>query len=162
MARDDLHFRLRIPEELKHRIEAAAKENRRSMTAEIIDRLDRSFQFEDVPGIDEATRIVTKETVILQFMQDTLRKMADDESPSVRRFAEQLLSVPKQQVTSEPMSPAAVESGRKVMRRIIREHQEGLHAQIPLQPLSQEPSTNVPYPIGMPWADVFKEGKKAK
>ncbi|TCN30306.1 Arc family DNA-binding protein [Sinorhizobium americanum] len=43
MAREDLHFRLRIPEGLKNRIEDAAAENNRSMTAEIIDRLETSF-----------------------------------------------------------------------------------------------------------------------
>lgn len=40
MARDDLHFRLRIPDELKTKIEAAAAKNRRSMTAEIVARLE--------------------------------------------------------------------------------------------------------------------------
>lgn len=47
MARDDLHFRLRIPDTLKERIEAAAATNNRSMTAEIISRLERSFEMED-------------------------------------------------------------------------------------------------------------------
>lgn len=42
--RDDLHFRLRIPEGLKSRIEEAAADNNRSMTAEIIERLETSFQ----------------------------------------------------------------------------------------------------------------------
>ncbi|WP_461383818.1 Arc family DNA-binding protein [Devosia indica] len=40
MARDDLHFRLRIPDELKTKIEAAAAKSRRSMTAEIVARLE--------------------------------------------------------------------------------------------------------------------------
>ncbi|WP_234836710.1 Arc family DNA-binding protein [Sinorhizobium meliloti] len=39
MAREDLHFRLRIPEALKRQIEEAAKANNRSMTGEIIARL---------------------------------------------------------------------------------------------------------------------------
>ncbi|MGN6143429.1 MAG: Arc family DNA-binding protein [Mesorhizobium sp.] len=43
MAREDLHFRLRIPEELKNQIEKAAAENHRSMTAEIVSRLQDSF-----------------------------------------------------------------------------------------------------------------------
>lgn len=42
MARDDLHFRLRIPEALKVRVEAAAVENHRSITAEIVARLEAS------------------------------------------------------------------------------------------------------------------------
>lgn len=43
MAREDLHFRLRIPEDLKVRIENAANKNERSMTAEIIARLQWTF-----------------------------------------------------------------------------------------------------------------------
>jgi plasmid maintenance system antidote protein VapI len=43
MARDDLHFRLRIPDELKTRIEEAARANKRSMTGEIIARLEETF-----------------------------------------------------------------------------------------------------------------------
>ncbi|MGB3389183.1 MAG: Arc family DNA-binding protein, partial [Pseudaminobacter sp.] len=34
MAREDLHFRLRIPEDLKQKVEKAAADNHRSMTAE--------------------------------------------------------------------------------------------------------------------------------
>ncbi|WP_315918637.1 Arc family DNA-binding protein [Mesorhizobium sp. SP-1A] len=43
MAREDLHFRLRIPEELKSKVDEAAARNDRSMTAEIVDRLEFSF-----------------------------------------------------------------------------------------------------------------------
>lgn len=43
MARQDPHFRLRIPEALKNQIEAAARANARSITAEIVERLERSF-----------------------------------------------------------------------------------------------------------------------
>ena len=43
MGREDLHFRLRIPEALKSQIEIAAQENRRSMTAEIVARLEQSL-----------------------------------------------------------------------------------------------------------------------
>jgi len=43
MARDDLHFRLRIPEDLKLRVEKAAKDNHRSMTAEIVATLEERY-----------------------------------------------------------------------------------------------------------------------
>jgi len=43
MSRDDLHFRLRIPEDLKSRVEAAAKASRRSITAEIVAALEERF-----------------------------------------------------------------------------------------------------------------------
>jgi ATP-dependent DNA ligase len=44
MAREDLHFRLRIPEELKQKVERAADQSHRSMTAEIVARLESSFE----------------------------------------------------------------------------------------------------------------------
>ena len=48
MSRTDPQFNLRIPEELRDRVMAAAKTNKRSATAEIIARLEASF------GVDEA------------------------------------------------------------------------------------------------------------
>ncbi|MDW9588689.1 Arc family DNA-binding protein [Sinorhizobium meliloti] len=50
MARQDPHFRLRLPEDLKSRIEDAAARNRRTMTSEIIARLESTFSREDVPA----------------------------------------------------------------------------------------------------------------
>jgi predicted transcriptional regulator len=52
MARDDLHFRLRIPDGLKARIEEAARANKRSMTGEIIARLESSFSVEGAPDLN--------------------------------------------------------------------------------------------------------------
>lgn len=46
MAREDPHFRLRIPEGLLEKVQAAASEHKRSATAEIVDRLERSFEWE--------------------------------------------------------------------------------------------------------------------
>jgi hypothetical protein len=43
MARTDPPFKIRMPDELKARIEQAAISNRRSMNAEIVSRLDASF-----------------------------------------------------------------------------------------------------------------------
>ncbi|MFT8817585.1 MAG: Arc family DNA-binding protein [Komagataeibacter saccharivorans] len=43
MAREDLHFRLRIPEDLKKQVHDAAEKYGRSMTAEIIQRLAWTF-----------------------------------------------------------------------------------------------------------------------
>ncbi|MCT4654231.1 MAG: Arc family DNA-binding protein [Cohaesibacter sp.] len=43
MSRDDLHFRLRIPEDLKKQVEEAAEKHQRSMTAEINARLRVTF-----------------------------------------------------------------------------------------------------------------------
>lgn len=43
MAREDLHFRLRIPEDLKNRVQKAAESNHRSMTAEIVAALEEKY-----------------------------------------------------------------------------------------------------------------------
>ncbi|MBW9113411.1 Arc family DNA-binding protein [Rhizobium cauense] len=43
MSRNDPHFRLRIPENLKREIEASAHANSRSITAEIVTRLETSL-----------------------------------------------------------------------------------------------------------------------
>lgn len=47
MSRDDLHFRLRIPKDLKDRVEAAASRMHRSMTAEIVATLEEKYPPED-------------------------------------------------------------------------------------------------------------------
>lgn len=43
MARGDPHFRLRLPEALKLKVEQAAERNRRSMTGEILFHLDNAL-----------------------------------------------------------------------------------------------------------------------
>ena len=48
MAREDPHFRLRIPQDLKAKVEEAAHESRRSITAEIVSRLQLSFDLDNV------------------------------------------------------------------------------------------------------------------
>ena len=60
----DPQYKLRLPPELKERIEKAALENKRSMNAEIVARLESTF--DDAPGSGrfftraEVTRIVQK------------------------------------------------------------------------------------------------------
>ncbi|MDP2746196.1 Arc family DNA-binding protein [Pseudomonas sp.] len=64
MSRTDPQFNLRIPEELRDKVAEAAKENRRSATAEIIARLEASFQqaftFADAVIVDEVHRTEPK------------------------------------------------------------------------------------------------------
>lgn len=43
MSREDPQFKLRLPQELRDRIEQAAKESKRSLNAEIVARLELSF-----------------------------------------------------------------------------------------------------------------------
>ena len=62
MARSDPQINLRIPAGLKERIEAAAASNKRSMNAEIAERLEESFR--DPPD----------ERIVLSADPDTLQE----------------------------------------------------------------------------------------
>ncbi|TDX14656.1 Arc-like DNA binding dprotein [Buttiauxella sp. BIGb0552] len=64
MSREDPQLRIRLPVELKEKVEEAAKANGRSINAEIVHRLDVSF-LKDIPtdqliSAKEAIQIVSK------------------------------------------------------------------------------------------------------
>ncbi|MEX2952583.1 Arc family DNA-binding protein [Serratia fonticola] len=64
MSREDPQLRIRLPIELKEKVEESAKESGRSMNAEIVQRLDASF-LRDIPtdeliSAKEALHIVQK------------------------------------------------------------------------------------------------------
>ncbi|HAT7704158.1 Arc family DNA-binding protein [Enterobacter hormaechei] len=64
MSREDPQLRIRLPIELKEKIEEASRANNRSMNAEIVRRLDSSFLAEvsddEVLSVEEAIQIVSK------------------------------------------------------------------------------------------------------
>ncbi|EOV2101828.1 TPA: Arc family DNA-binding protein [Klebsiella pneumoniae] len=64
MSREDPQLRIRLPIELKEKIEDSAKVNKRSMNAEIVQRLDGSFLSEvpddEVLSAEEAIQIASK------------------------------------------------------------------------------------------------------
>jgi hypothetical protein len=57
---DTVQLKLRFPERLRRRIEAAAAKNQQSMNLEIVERLERSFQHEDET---ERSREIAQEAV---------------------------------------------------------------------------------------------------
>jgi hypothetical protein len=71
MAREDPHFKLRIPEDLRRKIYDAALENQRSMTAEIKSRLESTFipasAFEEVTALRE---IIDRATALIRYFED--------------------------------------------------------------------------------------------
>lgn len=71
MPRDDLHFRLRIPDGLKKKVELAAAENHRSITAEILVRLETTFS---TPSPDLRQLITTVVHEVIAAMGETNRK----------------------------------------------------------------------------------------
>ncbi len=67
MAKDDPHFRLRIPEALKRQITAAAAENKKSINAEIVARLAQSFDESrmnlDMDGLSSLMKVFVDDAV---------------------------------------------------------------------------------------------------
>lgn len=82
MSRDDLHFRLRIPPELKSKVQAAAKQNKRSMTAEIVSRLEESFDEDTYESLND--RIAVFEARIEE-LQDGFAKFSEEAKRKERK-----------------------------------------------------------------------------
>lgn len=72
MARDDPTIYMRLPADLKARLDAAAHENRRSVTAEVTARLQASF---DAPFGDAAL------SAIRAFIDEAVRRELADQLP---------------------------------------------------------------------------------
>lgn len=66
MSRDITPFGLRMPAELKQRIDAAAKAGGRSINSEIIDRLQRSFDW-SADGLADLPDGLLLEAVLARF-----------------------------------------------------------------------------------------------
>jgi hypothetical protein len=86
MAREDLHFRLRIPEDLKQKVEKAAADNHRSMTAEMVARLEDSFDFSG--DFDELS---TARTLIWRLVDLLDRPVDDTQKRKVEEIARAFL-----------------------------------------------------------------------
>lgn len=99
MARTDPQINLRIPADLKERIEAAAKSNNRSMTAEIVSSLSAwyppQFTLATREDIIQAVDFVKSRSTILEEqiereriftnkLLDAYKTMTDDESPELQ------------------------------------------------------------------------------
>lgn len=84
MARNDPQINLRIPENLKALVEEAAADNKRSMTAEIIARLEASFTGSGdealIAALDAARARVAVFSALFDEVnvQDLLDKMSDE------------------------------------------------------------------------------------
>jgi hypothetical protein len=61
---DTVQLKLRFPEKLRVRIEAAAKKNSRSMNSEILRRLEQSFYAEDLNAVIQASAQATATAVM--------------------------------------------------------------------------------------------------
>lgn len=105
MSRTDPQFNLRIPEALRDMVMEAAKQNKRSATAEILDRLERSFTDPDVMGVSDLERMDPRSVFYTQ--------ADEDRGPSYKVDREKLLAethrdagAPGQQEMSEAITRA--------------------------------------------------------
>lgn len=69
MQRADPQFKLRLPEKLKAQIELSAKNNHRSLNAEVVARLERSFDSE--PEYHMAQRLLERLDALEQPMHQS-------------------------------------------------------------------------------------------
>lgn len=73
---DHTIVRLRVPPELKTRIEKSAEENNRSQSAEMVARLEQSFEKQDTSELDR--EFVLQIIASQQEQIDQLQKMVKD------------------------------------------------------------------------------------
>jgi hypothetical protein len=139
MARDDPQINIRMPAGLKSRLERQAAMNKRSATAEIVDRLHRSFrENKEPPKLVVRLEVLREgpaiEVPVLEFfrsMSKTLRDQiaqqlveasadrADDRLEEDRR----LQSV----IEDGPESDAIVEKAAEETKKALRERSERLN-----------------------------------
>lgn len=74
----DPQYKLRLPAELKERIERAALENKRSMNAEIVARLEASFEADASPPRESTEVLIDKITE--KILAELLRRGVFQES----------------------------------------------------------------------------------
>lgn len=81
MSREDPQLRIRLPIELKEKIEASSKENNRSMNAEIVHRLEASLSKEDLnlDGLesDDLKEVVKVQAGLLEKYQEAFKRSTD-------------------------------------------------------------------------------------
>lgn len=100
MSRSDPQFNLRIPEALRDKVMAAASENKRSATAEILARLEESFlstpaanfTIEQLQEIIELSSLRTAEMILAANSRDNLVDVVERIDPADLKAAVQRLS----------------------------------------------------------------------
>lgn len=113
MSRLEPQINLRVPAELKDKLDKAAKANRRSLTAEVVARLKQTFDQEEVGGVNiAATGQVDKE------LMDRLRRMntpGTQEYVLGRRLAE-LYDLARLQAEQQFLNEATTKIGNSKLR----------------------------------------------
>lgn len=74
MARSDPQLNFRIPIELREKLESAAKENNRSLTGELVARLEQSFETRDTDIAQDTVGAMLKSLKMTITHAETLAK----------------------------------------------------------------------------------------
>ena len=80
MSREDPQLRIRLPAELKEKIEASSKLNNRSMNAEIVTRLNFSYLIETDKGL---MTDLSEPTIFFDALGDHTRSVLEVELPAL-------------------------------------------------------------------------------
>src|SRR5215831_16307980 len=85
---DTVHLNLRYPEALRRRLERAAKNSRRSMNTEIVERLEQSFRRQDFEKLQDAINMGWLQ--ILSVVADVQRHLPPQERPGLLDIGREL------------------------------------------------------------------------
>jgi hypothetical protein len=98
-AKDTPHLRLRIEPSLLARLQKSADKNERTLTGEIVDRLDASFRREDTQALIDATANRIAEKVLLASEAER-NKIIEDElfQMDFRVLSEMFPDTPKEKI----------------------------------------------------------------
>lgn len=97
MARNDPQMNIRLPLDLKERIEAAAKAGNRSMNAEIVSRLERTFEVLIPFRIEGDAVPEAAEAFLARFAQDIVEQTLRATGQPNRKFNVQLVDEPDEE-----------------------------------------------------------------
>lgn len=106
MSRTDPQFNLRIPEALRDMVMEAAKQNKRSATAEILARLERSFTEPDVMGVSDLERMDPRSVFYTQADEDRGPSYKVDREKLMTEMPRGATGAPGQQEMSEAITRA--------------------------------------------------------
>jgi len=106
MSRDDPQMKIRLPEALKTQIEESAAEAGRSLNAEIVERLTRSYQADD--SFPESTAILRTMATYLAMRHDHPEVMAPMET-SMLELARSIRRTPEDEKLFDATAPSIAE-----------------------------------------------------
>ncbi|EAB1500273.1 Arc family DNA-binding protein [Salmonella enterica] len=73
MSREDAQMKIRLPAWVKEKLETAAKENKRSMNAEVVDRLESTLFDDNAYGGTKAYSFTALDLAILEDENESLK-----------------------------------------------------------------------------------------